>query len=73
MAELPKYYYFKITTDKLSINIEDASGADVVEVVRCKDCKHLQCDTIFSVNYCGGKRVKDDWFCADGKRRTDDA
>lgn len=25
------------------------------------DCKHLQRDKIFGVNYCGGKLVTDDW------------
>jgi hypothetical protein len=43
MAELPKYFYFRITpvTNKgvlTQIMVDDASNADVVEVVRCKDC-----------------------------------
>ena len=48
-------------------------AADVVPVVRCRDCKHRdpedkKCD-------CGGLEhahmfpVADDWFCADGEKR----
>ena len=42
------------------------------ELVRCKDCKYQvdrgrtykECDIHFL-------KAKDDWFCADGERRTD--
>lgn len=50
--------------------IANAPTADVVEVVRCKDCvKRNICRTtnIWAVP------PRDDWFCADGKRRTEDA
>ena len=51
-------------------------AANVVPVVRCKDCKHRdpedkKCD-------CGGLEhahlfpVADDWFCADGERKDGD-
>jgi hypothetical protein len=42
MAKLPKYFYFRLHSLKhgTEIEIEDASHVDVVEVVRCKDCKH---------------------------------
>lgn len=36
----PAYYYFRVKTTKDSLVIEDASDADVVEVVRCHDCVH---------------------------------
>jgi len=52
--------------------VANMPSVDAVEVVRCKDCKHLQRDTIFGVSYCGGKRVTGDWYCADGERRADD-
>lgn len=49
--------------------------SDIVEVVRCKDCKHRdpedkKCD-------CGHDILwqlprLDDWFCADAERRTDE-
>lgn len=41
-------------------------AADVVEVVRCRDCKKLgicRTSTVWAVP------TGDDWFCADGKRR----
>ena len=53
---------------------------DVVSVVRCKDCINcvkepngeLYCD-ILAVGYeaLGSKKVNGDWFCADGKRKSD--
>ena len=40
----------------------DEKPKDLVEVVRCKDCKHhLECDYWIEKG--------DDWFCADGKRK----
>ena len=46
--------------------------SDVVNVVRCKDCKYrwdpIQCDM-----YSEGMVTPDDWFCADGERRDGDA
>ncbi len=44
--------------------------ADVVAVVRCKDCKKrgtVYCD----LDYCG-YRQSDNWFCADGERREEE-
>jgi len=41
---LPKYFYFRVKAKNhgtaIEIEVEDASNEDVVEVVRCKDCKH---------------------------------
>ena len=56
--------------------VADFPAADVVPVVRCRDCKHRdpedrKCD-------CGGLKhahmfpVADDWFCADGERKDGD-
>jgi len=50
-------------------------AADVVEVVRCRECKHYHgakdsfgwCENIESPAWDRG--VDSDWFCADGKRR----
>lgn len=50
-------------------------AADVVEVVRCKDCEHYHaakdcfgwCVNIESPVWDRG--VENDWFCADGERR----
>ena len=52
--------------------------ADVVEVVRCRDCKYRKLDKLFQEkHYCylrnvnGGKYCNDDDFCSYGERRTD--
>lgn len=49
-----------------------AEQYEYVKVVRCKDCKHAQKDTLFHTIYCNGKECTPDWFCADGERREDD-
>lgn len=47
-------------------------AADVVPVVRCKDCKYSAVD-FENMRYCKlvtyYNHVPDDWFCADGERR----
>ena len=44
MAMLPNYYYFvpkvKCTDGAAVVELEDHSHADVVEVVRCQECKY---------------------------------
>lgn len=44
--------------------IRSLPPADVVEVVRCKDCKHR-----FNYNICAYRG--DNWFCGYGERRSD--
>lgn len=74
MMECPKYFYFRVKPNRHGtvIEIEDASDADVVEVVRCKNCKHSEEALLPNQElWC---KVKDtfctsDWFCADGKKR----
>ena len=51
--------------------INNAPTVDAVEVVRCKDCKKYQLDSIFHIGFCDGKRRKDNDFCSYGERRTD--
>ena len=50
-------------------DLKNLPTADVVEVVRCKNCSKKE--------YCRTSNVwavppSDDWFCADGERREDD-
>lgn len=50
-------------------DLKNLPTADVVEVVRCKDCSKKE--------YCRTSSVwalppSDDWFCADGERREDE-
>lgn len=52
--------------------IESSSVADVVEVVRCKDCGHLTEDGFCfkSINGVGGyKKPRPDDFCSCGERK----
>ena len=53
--------------------VKEQPAADVVEIVRCKDCKHL----MFSGCYGECKRnhlgiVRPDDFCSRGKRKEGD-
>lgn len=41
---------------------------NMVEVVRCKDCK-FRGDAIRCLLDSEGLKTPDDWFCADGERR----
>ena len=41
---------------------------DMVEVVRCKDCKHGESGACGYGIDCDGVWHDDDWFCADGER-----
>lgn len=60
----------KATAKKL---IATLPPADVVPVVRCKDCKYCEygwCYEVISKNCCDHpKRISYDWYCADGERR----
>ena len=54
--------------------INKVPSADVVEVVRCKDCKHFLEDEEIQENYCELDlfcHLKSD-FCNYGERRTDE-
>ena len=47
--------------------------ADVVEAVRCKDCK-FHTDEEPGMVYCPGilgNWVNDDWYCGDGERKEE--
>lgn len=50
--------------------------ADVVEVVRCADCKWFNPINNGDHGYCGtpfhGAEVYEDDYCSDGERKTDD-
>ena len=42
--EIPKYFYFRVRgiNKGTSVEMEDASDVDVVEVIRCKDCRYFE-------------------------------
>lgn len=54
--------------------VDSQEDADVVEVVRCKDCAYKQ--YYFTNDMvkcgCGNGAHHENFFCADGERRTDD-
>ena len=63
---------------KIVDRIRCAPTADVVEVVRCKDCKHwnkdaMACDTLPWVNSSEHANWYADDFCSYGERRDDNA
>ena len=68
---LPNCYNgFSDTYDKACIIgvIDEQQPVDAVPVVRCKDCKYRQEDTIFHKLYCDGREVVADGFCWKGER-----
>jgi len=56
-------------------NLMDLPSADVVQVVRCKDCRKCSYDPLFNYYWCnltlGTRRVKFDDFCSYGERREE--
>lgn len=54
--------------------ITEAPAADVVEVVRCKDCKHVLLSSIWAPQCCKFETpVAEDDFCSCGERRGNNA
>ena len=41
------------------------------EIIRCRECKHMQEDKIFHQCWCNGNEVKFDDYCSYAERRTD--
>ena len=56
---------------RIKERLEAIQTADVVEVVRCKECEHSSWDELGKCYWCKGKERTADWFCADGERRED--
>ena len=54
-------------------HIKRAKTADVVPVVRCKDCKYGAYDFTANYYWCKGKgyAYEAEFYCADGERRDD--
>lgn len=46
-------------------------GGELVEVVRCKDCKECEIEEVSNDYWCKGRKVWEDFYCACGERRTD--
>lgn len=41
------------------------------EIIRCRDCKHMQEDKLFGQCWCNGREVKYNHFCGYAERRQD--
>ena len=66
-------YETGIYTDNPDDTLRYMKSAEVVEVVRCKDCRFHEQEQPGMV-YCPavvGGWVDEDWFCKDGKRRSE--
>ena len=42
------------------------------EIIRCRECKHMQKDEIFHQCWCNGNEVKEDHFCGYAERKEDE-
>lgn len=73
----PKYFYFRVNVINhgTAIEVEDASDADVVEVVRCRDCKYAEyiddVKTLWCTECGQGRTVAPYDFCSYAERRED--
>lgn len=72
--QIPKYFYFRIKTDRkgLTLEIEDASDTDVAEVVRCRERDIGMCYSDGSVQCEWSNGFYADDYCPRGKRKGGD-
>ena len=67
---------YRMGSDDMKRRLDDwvktLPSADVVQVVRCKDCQKCSYDPLFNYYWCnltlGTRRVKPDDFCSYGER-----
>ena len=63
--------FWEISTPFVVKEIKDFPNADVVEVVRCKDC--IYCSEHYNICHYGvGRDVKPDHYCGYGERRCEE-
>ena len=63
--------FVEISTPFVVKEIKDFPNADVVEVVRCKDCTY--CSEHYNICHYGvGRDVKPDHYCGYGERRCEE-
>ena len=55
----------------MSVREDIPEECPLVEVVRCKDCKHCSCDSIFNEYWCNGRKVVSDGFCNYGEKKDE--
>lgn len=74
--ELPKYFYFRVRPKNMGteVDLEDASDVDVVEVVRCKDCKYYDAENHNCLDEMAYARIwNEDDYCSFAERKEDDS
>ena len=49
-----------------------ALSSEQLEIIRCRECKHMQEDKIFHQCWCNGNEVKPDHFCGYAERKDDE-
>lgn len=65
-----------LTWEEQKERLKAVKSADVVPVMRCKDCKHCNTDWAMGVWYGSCRKwnthsVMADWFCVQGERKED--
>ena len=56
--------------DDMKFHIDNAPIADVVPVVRCKDCKYYHEYQVMNCSY-HASSVCENWFCSQGRKVTE--
>ena len=52
--------------------VRDIAPSAQPELIRCKDCKYWEYDSIFADGWCRGKHQGNpEWYCADAERREE--
>lgn len=67
VIEILDFFYASVLKRKGVIR--ENTTADVVPVIRCKDCRYVQKNGPFM--WCNGHETTPDWFCADGERKKE--
>lgn len=85
VKRIPKYEMFNydrttallgIDPDDVDFGVDKIPAADVVPVVRCRECRHrytMNCSMYYECVRCGGQRdwTTDDGFCDRGQRKIE--
>lgn len=71
LSQIKTYEAFDFTIKEAVLAVERTSAADVVKVVRCRDCRYISVPTERGNFLCGHKMlglVRPDDFCSFGER-----
>lgn len=72
----PELSGWRVGAEKVANRLASIPAADVVEVVRCRECVYREINFL-DIPVCTGVMAyfstPDDWYCASGKRRGGEA